>query len=423
MKKVLFTFAAWLFACSNLWAAQAFVGSSTANGTGSSLSGCSRTGTTTGNGLVYFVVMNLNQTIATFTMSGETVVPKPVAVGEDGDTRIYSGVIQALAGGGTKTLAASFSGAANWACSIFEVSGQNTTAFVDATGQGTGVGNSPTLSANVTPLVTTVVNAGVIVVGAGGGSNPVHVTSGYTDFAINTGISGAAPGGMYNMDVGAAGMQTVQMSLIGSSAHWTLAAIATRSVDAVPDVVNPTPPTGMTATVVSSNQIDLLWVKGTDETQFVNTRVERCGGVGCTGFVEISANAGTTFSDTGLVGGTIYRYRFKSYDGTNFSSYTAITQTTTFANIQRTITWADLINTDHTGYVIERKTLSTGTYADLTSVGPGIRQYIDTASPLPEACFMLHPMRSTEEGPDSTEVCSSATSTPMAPSGFKAANP
>lgn len=412
MKKSLLAFIFWLLACQTLWAAQAIVGTSTANGTGSSLNSCSRAGTTTGNALVWEVTMNLNQTIATFTMAGETVVPLPVAVGEDGDTRLYTGVIQALGSGGTKTLAANFSGAANWSCSIVEVSGQNAAALVDATGQGTGVGNSPTLSANIT---TTVPSAGVIVFGAAGGSNPAPVSAGYTGFAINTGISGATPGGMYRMDVGAAGAQTVQMSTIGGGAHWTIAAIALRPLGAIPDTTPPTVPGNVQATVISSNQIDLAWSASTDNVAVINYRVERCSGSGCVNFAEISSPATTSYSDPGGAVNTLYRYRVRAFDGTNFSSYSTIVQAATLPVRQATLTWTDTVNTDHTGFTIQRKTGVTGTYVDLTTVGPSLRQYIDTASPQPIACYRVRAIRSGEDGPQSGEACTTTTPTPTPP--------
>jgi hypothetical protein len=56
----------------------------------------------------------------------------------------------------------------------------------------------------------------------------------------------------------------------------------------LPPAVVPTPtgPTGLTATAVSSSQINLTWVDGgTTEQGF---KIERCAGAGCSNFSQIA---------------------------------------------------------------------------------------------------------------------------------------
>ena len=57
-----------------------------------------------------------------------------------------------------------------------------------------------------------------------------------------------------------------------------------RDDQAPPDTQAPTAPGGVTATAVSSRQINLAWTASTDNVGVTNYLVERCQGVGCTTF-------------------------------------------------------------------------------------------------------------------------------------------
>lgn len=90
------------------------------------------------------------------------------------------------------------------------------------------------------------------------------------------------------------------------------------------------PPSGLTATVASSSQINLSWAdNSTTETGF---RIERKIGAGGT-YNEIAtvvANA-ASYSDTGLSASTTYYYRVRAYNAIGNSSYTNETNATTQA--------------------------------------------------------------------------------------------
>ena len=59
-------------------------------------------------------------------------------------------------------------------------------------------------------------------------------------------------------------------------------------------------------------------------------RVERCQGAGCTTFAQVAAPAGTSYSDTGLVAATTYRYQVRAIDGAgNLGPYSAVAEATT----------------------------------------------------------------------------------------------
>ena len=107
----------------------------------------------------------------------------------------------------------------------------------------------------------------------------------------------------------AAGIRAVALTLLVSVA-MPLAAQAA-------DTQAPTVPTGLTATVISANQINLTWNVSTDD-------------VGVKGYyvylnnVPLTTTTGTTYQHTGLAAGTTYNYRVSAFDAVpNHSAWTA----------------------------------------------------------------------------------------------------
>src|SRR5205823_3988524 len=137
----------------------------------------------------------------------------------------------------------------------------------------------------------------------------------------NTGLT---PGSSYSYRVRAA-------DAAGNLSSYS--STATASTPAPPDTTPPTAPAGLTATTVSTTQINLAWTASTDNVGVTGYLVERCQGSGCTTFVQITSVTTTTFSNTGLTAGTSYSYRVRATDGAgNRSAYsntaTAVTQST-----------------------------------------------------------------------------------------------
>lgn len=89
----------------------------------------------------------------------------------------------------------------------------------------------------------------------------------------------------------------------------------------------PAAPTGLTATAVSSSQIDLTWVdNATDEDGFA---IERSpDGSNFTVLGSVAANA-TAYSDTGLQSATTYYYRVAAFNGNGNSDYSDPASATT----------------------------------------------------------------------------------------------
>ncbi len=94
------------------------------------------------------------------------------------------------------------------------------------------------------------------------------------------------------------------------------------------DTTAPTVPTGLTATAVSTSQINLTWNAASDN-------------VGVTGYyvylndVPLATTTGTTFQHTGLVPGATYAYRVSAYDAVpNQSAWTGTVAATALSGTQ-----------------------------------------------------------------------------------------
>jgi len=132
----------------------------------------------------------------------------------------------------------------------------------------------------------------------------------------------------------------------------------------------PTAPGNLTATVVSTSQINLSWTASTSGVGLANYVMQRCQGAGCTNFAQIATATGTTYSDSGLATGT-YSYRVRAADSAgNLSPYSNVANgvipdtqpptapsnlTATTSGYQISLSWAG--STDDvgvTGYLLER---------------------------------------------------------------------
>src|SRR5207248_2671515 len=98
----------------------------------------------------------------------------------------------------------------------------------------------------------------------------------------------------------------------GNHSPYSNTAAGTTATDTQP----PSAPGALTATAVSSSEIDLRWGPATDDVGVAGYRVDRCQGVGCTNFSHRVQLTGpqTSFSDTGLASGTSYSYQVRALD-------------------------------------------------------------------------------------------------------------
>ena len=99
-----------------------------------------------------------------------------------------------------------------------------------------------------------------------------------------------------------------------------------------PDTTAPTAPTNLTASPVSSSQINLSWTAATDNVGVTNYLIERCQGAGCSNFGQIAMQTATTYSNTGLSSSTSYSYRVRATDAANnLSRYSNVASAVTQA--------------------------------------------------------------------------------------------
>ncbi len=89
---------------------------------------------------------------------------------------------------------------------------------------------------------------------------------------------------------------------------------ASATTPAPPDTEDPSAPGTLSATAVSTSQIDLSWGPASDNVAVALYRIERCEGPGCASFTEIATTASTSFQNTGLTGSTSYSYRVLAED-------------------------------------------------------------------------------------------------------------
>ncbi len=101
--------------------------------------------------------------------------------------------------------------------------------------------------------------------------------------------------------------------------NFTVSSIGTPTSDTTP----PSVPTSLSATAVSSSQINLAWTASTDNVGVTGYRIYRGG-------TQIATSATNSYSNTGLTASTAYSYTVSSYDAAgNNSAQTASFSATT----------------------------------------------------------------------------------------------
>ena len=154
--------------------------------------------------------------------------------------------------------------------------------------------------------------------------------------------------------------------------------------------VPPIAPTTLSATASSASAINLAWVdNSSDERGF---RIERKGGANpaWTAIGSVLASV-TSFADSGLLKATAYTYRVRAFndldsDWSNEASATTFDtppnppssiSATPVNSTQVNVNWTDSSNNE-TGFKIERKIGTAGTYAQVGTVGAGVTTFPDS---------------------------------------------
>ncbi|MCC6859160.1 MAG: fibronectin type III domain-containing protein, partial [Bryobacterales bacterium] len=170
----------------------------------------------------------------------------------------------------------------------------------------------------------------------------------------------------------------------------------------------PAAPSGLSATAVSSNQVNLAWTDNSNNED--GFRVQRCTGASC-GSYSIIATLGAgaqSYSDTSVSGGNTYRYQVLAYNGAGNSAPSNTADATTppppavpaapgnlkasaVSSGQINLSWADNSNNEE-GFRIERCQGSGCTnFAQIATVGAGATSYSNTG--LSPATFYSYRVR------------------------------
>jgi glucose/arabinose dehydrogenase/fibronectin type 3 domain-containing protein len=145
----------------------------------------------------------------------------------------------------------------------------------------------------------------------------------------------AAPTATGYSDTGLAASTTYRYQVRAVDAAGNLgpySAVATVTTPAAADTTPPSAPTALSATALSTSRIDLGWTASSDNVSVAGYRVERCQGTSCTNFAQVGTPTAATYSNTGLLANTNYRFRVRAIDAAgNLSPYSAIVSGRTLA--------------------------------------------------------------------------------------------
>lgn len=226
--------------------------------------------------------------------------------------------------------------------------------------------------------------------------SPTKTTSLYLGFAtLGANASSTPPGGSderYDIS-GLPRIYLLTESLASSGATGTRTATGVSAANktvavAYAELDLPTAPSGLSATAISTSQIDLSWTdNSSNETGF---EIERSPD-GSSGWTLIDTNTAgdTTYSNTGLSEHTQYYYRVKAVNADGSSSYTSTANATTLiappTDLSATAISASRIDlgwTDNSGvedgYKIERSPNGSTGWTEIDTVGAGVTTYQNT---------------------------------------------
>ena len=120
----------------------------------------------------------------------------------------------------------------------------------------------------------------------------------------------ATPTGTTYSNTGLAVVTNYSYTVSACDAAGNCSAQSTAANATTPDTQAPTVPANLTAVAVSSTQINLSWTASTDDVGVTSYKIYR-------NTAQIAAPAGTIYSDTGLMGSTLYSYTVSACDAAN----------------------------------------------------------------------------------------------------------
>ncbi|PYJ65066.1 MAG: hypothetical protein DME76_18780 [Verrucomicrobia bacterium] len=162
-------------------------------------------------------------------------------------------------------------------------------------------------------------------------------------------------------------------------------------------------PTSLTATAVSSSQINLTWTDNSLTESGYRIEQSPVDNLHYTEIATVGPNV-TSYSATGLSEATKYYYRVRAYNAIATSAYSNEKNATTLSNIpvapsgltitsalsnQVSLSWTDNSNNE-TGFKIQRKEGVTGTYVDIRTTGANVTTYNDNDSALKDGTLYYY---------------------------------
>ncbi|HEU0208036.1 MAG TPA: fibronectin type III domain-containing protein, partial [Candidatus Udaeobacter sp.] len=188
-----------------------------------------------------------------------------------------------------------------------------------------------------------------------------------------------------------------------------------------------TSPGSLGTQALSSSQALLTW---TDRSATeVGFKIERSAVTNrnYTEIATVDANA-TSFTDSGLSEATKYWYRVRAYNTDTTSAYSNEKQVTTLHNIplppsglsitfllpnQVSLAWSDN-SANESGFKIQRKKGTTGTYSDIRTTAPNITSYNDGDTALLDGTLYYYRVCATNTAGDSAFSNETSGTTPLA---------
>ena len=213
-------------------------------------------------------------------------------------------------GAGTKTVYVQFrDGAGNWSSAVTDTIVLDTTAPTNSGIAVTSItSNSVTITWTTNEPATSKVDYGLTT--SYGSSTALDSTLVTSHSVVLTGLAANTTYNYRVRSIDAAGNERVG----GNSTFKTAVG---------PDTTAPSAPTGLTATPISSTQINLSWTASTDNVGVTGYQVFR-------DFVQIATTTTTNYSNTGLTPSTSYAYTVKAFDAAgNVSGSSATANATT----------------------------------------------------------------------------------------------
>ncbi len=179
-------------------------------------------------------------------------------------------------------------------------------------------------------------------------------------------------------------------------------------------------PTSLTATAVSSSEIDLTWANTSASESGYRIEQSPIDDLHFTEIATVGPNV-VAYSATGLSEGTKYYYRVRAYNAIAISAYCSEKQDTTLWNIPAapsglTITsttsssvslaWTDNSGNE-SGFKIQRKQGVTGVYVDIKTTNANVTTYTDNDTALLDGTqyyYRVYAYNSAGNSPYSNEV-------------------